>query len=174
MRKKHEVTDLRTIELIPDVSIRLAVVSRIEPLRFKTVFLQVWEKIPFPARAKLVGYWSVLPATVYFTSDWQERGSRLAQCWARGSVFCFLASAIDRMSDMVMGISIAHELAHAYCFATNEPNHCGSPLPEAVRYEQAEAIVRSICDLWGFCSRELSQWCLDNEEWLTTNANAGP
>jgi hypothetical protein len=164
---------LKTVELIRGVPIRLAVVTKSDPARFKAAFADTWRKLPPYARSALRDYWNLSGgAIVFLTVNWTGCQRNLAQCSGAGGHLHFLSSVVDRLSDDLLRICIAHELAHAFFFATGDPYHCGSPLPEEVREELAEALVHAISAVWGFAWREFSHWCVKNADWLEANAAA--
>jgi hypothetical protein len=79
------------------------------------------------------------------------------------------------MPDDVLAVCIAHELAHAFFYASGNPHHCGSLddclYDEPLHYRLAEALARELCDAWGFNPRLLGRWCVDHVAWLEANAS---
>ena len=139
--------------------------------RFCNVFCNVWSQLPPIAKAVLATKWKDLPATVFLTAKWDCQGGRLGQCSANGHVFHFWSLALATISDEVLAVCIAHELAHAYFFATGDPHHCGG-LPDQffnkeLQYRLAEALARELGEAWGFQHARLRQWCADNHAQLS-------
>jgi len=167
------MAELKTEVLIPGVPIRLAVVTSSDPTRFRNAFLDTWRKLPQHARDILVVRWTISNGIVYLTVKWSGCDTRFAQCSVNGSQFHFLSSVIDHLPDDVLRICVAHELAHGFFFASGDPYHCGIALPEDIRLRLAESLVHELCDIWGFPSRQLSRWCVDNANWLEKNAAPG-
>src|SRR5688572_9929021 len=96
------VAELRTVELIPRVSIRLAVVARADPARFISAFVETWWRLPEYARSVLDAYWATDEAVVFLTTKWQGCEPQIAQCCADGRAFHFLSAAVDRLPDDVL------------------------------------------------------------------------
>jgi len=171
---------LKKVNMIKDVQISLSPVGPDAAAvqdRFIRLFAAVWDRLPVSARSALAAKWLLSPAAVFLTNGWKEQAGRLAQCSVRGSMFHFFAPAVPRMSDEVLAECIVHELAHAYFYVTGDRYHCddldanlyGEPLQRRL----AEALVRELVSFWGFQPRRLSQWTVDNNEWLQANAS-GP
>jgi hypothetical protein len=168
---------LKKVNMIKDVRISLSPVGPEAALaeeRFIRVFNTAWGRLPMSARAVLAAKWRLSPAKVFLTHGWKEQGGRLAQCSAGGSMFHFFSPAALRMSDEILAECIAHELAHAFFYVSGDPYHCsdldedlyGEPLQRRL----AEALVRELVAVWGFNPRSFSQWCVDNNTWLTANS----
>ena len=49
----ESIAELQTVELTPRVPIRLAVVTRSDPARFKAAFMDAWRRLPQYARDAL-------------------------------------------------------------------------------------------------------------------------
>jgi hypothetical protein len=163
---------MKTVDLIPHVPIRLAIVTSSDPTPFTTAFNEVWRRLPNYTSEALIARWSMGDALVCLTTNWAGRGYRLAECSGRGEILHFLSPALDRMPDDIVRICVAHELAHAYFYSIGEPYHCAAPLAEDVCRRLAEALAREMSDIWGFPSLKLSIWCTNNIEWVKANAAA--
>ena len=146
--------------------------GRSDPTRFKRVFMETWNRLHEDVRRVLVESWSDTGCDLYYTFVWKGIDTQLAQCTALGAALKFLKSAAEQMPDDVLACCIAHELAYAFFFAIRDPYHCDSPLHENDRRRLAEALVREMCNIWGFPAQRLASWCVANQEWLERNAAA--
>jgi hypothetical protein len=169
---------LKKVNLVNGVSIDVSVVgpeAGAARERFTRVFNSVWGRLPASARTALAARWKIGAAVVFLTPRWKEQAGRLAQCSSGGLTFHFFSPALPRMTDDVLAECIVHELAHAFFYVTGDRYHCddldadlyGEPLQRRL----AEALVRELVGAWGFQPRGLSQWTLDNNEWLEANAS---
>lgn len=166
----------KSIAIVTGVNISLSPVGRegeAASAQFVKVFNSVWGRLPVAAKAALAGAWKVAPATVFLTSKWTGQAEKLAQCAAAGTLFHFHSRALSRMPEEVLAACIAHELAHAFFFATGDPHHCGGLddrfYDKAIQQRFAEALSRELSEAWGFNPRLLGLWCVSNAAWLEAN-----
>ncbi len=172
---------LSKVEIIKGVPIALSVIGPegvAAEKRFIEVFGTVWQRLPGPARFALLKKWGKVSGIAYLTPIWKQQWGKLAQCALTGSMFHFLSPAVARMSNAILGECISHELAHAFFYATGDPYHCGGSdnrfYSKDLQRRLAEALARDLVSSWGFNPRSLSQWCVDNADWLERYASASP
>jgi hypothetical protein len=171
---------LKKVKLIAQAEIYLTPVgldAESAERRFIQIFNLVWDRLPQSARDALSVKWSIASARLYLTHTWREQGRRLAQCAFGGASFHFYSPAVHRMPDSILAECIAHELAHAFFYVTRDPYHCGGlngqVYDKILQRRLAEALTRELVTVWGFNPGSLAEWCVNNSDWLESNAN-GP
>lgn len=161
---------LVTEEIIPNVNLRLALIDRQHAVKFRAAFLSTWGSLPEATIEILTTYWDVNQGTAFLTRRWEGSRPKIAQCGLLGTMLWFKSSVVEWIPDSTLGICIAHELAHAFLYATQDPYHCTTRFGENIDRRLAEAVTYELVNVWGFRSAELRHWCADNFERLSREA----
>jgi hypothetical protein len=118
--------------------------------RFARLFTETWFKLPPTARTSILTHWKQEENPIIwmeFSNAWRNCATRYAEIGCRGCELNFDADEFDGMPEAVAKAVIAHELAHAYQYATGRD--------QAVDLESdAEDSIRQ----WGFDWVTKIQW----------------
>ena len=161
---------LQFVPLLSRLPVQLAFAGDCDPERFIRAFNETWDCLPAQARNALAVRWEEFGAGVFLIRASDEQKGRLGQCSVYGCCFHFFSPAIELMPDKVLKGCIAHEFAHAFFYATDEPYHCGCQFTDEIRHERAEELVRKQSAKWGFEPSVLAAWCMENQSWLKNDA----
>jgi len=142
----------------PLISGSLVLVRRplLETGLFKERFSDAWNGLVAPhARDTILAYWQqgTLPAGIELTAEYSPKESPAKTClW--GYQICFDASRIFKHADAEFPTyAITHEMAHVWCYATDDPIH-RQPAPriaqELLDWQKAlEDRARTVLSQWG-------------------------
>jgi hypothetical protein len=143
-----------------------------ELCEFAGWFRETWGRLPTEATKAILAHWtagrtitdqaiiSVALATKWFIDD-SSRSQGPAVfgqvcCSGKKVLFCSKRFAVWPLENIYA--AIAHELAHVFMIATDEPNHLEAAtnprteIPEAEDqcYQITEQLVSELCAKWGF------------------------
>jgi hypothetical protein len=174
--------------------------------RFVRVFAETWRALPFDARRAMVQHWRESKAdflnrfkgdTSYFENPayWprievsrrrtlNDDGTAAVQASytdARHNgwpLFKFWHFAVNSMRDKALAYLIAHELAHSYLNAIDDPSHSGETRQEWETVEEGDYLIlpweeeaRQMTESeWGFDGEAWEQWNNENREALNRAA----
>jgi hypothetical protein len=143
------MTPLATEPLLPEDRIDLTLYAKVDPARFVQCFRRTWEKIPAEGREILLVHWlrpdsrDVFKITLLAHVGERAGRSMYGYCHHDGLQIGFSIAGIDLLPDHLVDTVIAHELAHAMCFACE--------------INPAEDTIDSMVVKWGFPMAELRQ-----------------
>lgn len=129
--------------------------------RFENAFSQVWGRLPEVDRSAIVALWRRDGGlTIAVMEDWPGRGQRSAECINPGDMLRFFEEHTTVMPDHVLHFTIAHELAHAYLLASDDPSHQQyfSAVGTEEDREQCERAVDDTMSRWGLYDRDAFAW----------------
>jgi|SRR5665213_1145590 len=118
--------------------------------RFARLFTETWFQLPPAARTSILTHWTQEDNPeiwIEFSNAWRKCATRYAEICCRGCELNFNAQEFDGMPEAVAKAVIAHELAHAFQYATGK--------------DQAVDIESDADDLiiqWGFDWLAKIQW----------------